>query len=63
MSWIDYGLGRLRADALCLVGEEVDDLADLYGELPRRGALFGTPPRSGSTRSGRRPLSQRPIPF
>jgi NDP-sugar pyrophosphorylase family protein len=41
MSWIDYGLGGLRADALRLVGEEVDDLAALYGELSRRGALFG----------------------
>jgi NDP-sugar pyrophosphorylase family protein len=41
MRWIDYGLGGLRADALALVGEEVDDLADLYHELARRGELFG----------------------
>ncbi len=24
-----------------MVGDEVDDLADLYGELSRRGQLFG----------------------
>jgi MurNAc alpha-1-phosphate uridylyltransferase len=41
MNWIDYGLGGLRAQALTRVGEQVDDLADLYGELSRRGELFG----------------------
>lgn len=41
MHWIDYGLGGLRAEALCAVGPEVRDLADLYHELARRAALFG----------------------
>jgi NDP-sugar pyrophosphorylase family protein len=41
MRWIDYGLGGLRADALTLVPENVDDLADLYHELARRGELCG----------------------
>lgn len=41
MSWIDYGLGGICSDALTMVGLEVNDLADLYGELSRRGQLFG----------------------
>jgi NDP-sugar pyrophosphorylase family protein len=41
MGWIDYGLGGLCSEALSIVGDEVDDLADLYGELSRRGLLFG----------------------
>jgi len=41
MSWIDYGLGGLRADILDLIGDQFDDLADLYHELARRGELFG----------------------
>lgn len=41
MSWIDYGLGGLVADALTLVGSEVTDLADLYQELSVRRELFG----------------------
>jgi NDP-sugar pyrophosphorylase family protein len=41
MTWIDYGLGGLRQDALGAVDEDITDLADLYRELSRRGALFG----------------------
>jgi NDP-sugar pyrophosphorylase family protein len=41
MSWIDYGLGGICSEALTIVGDEVNDLADLYGELSRRGQLFG----------------------
>ncbi len=41
MQWIDYGLGGLSAAALGAVGPEVSDLVELYGELARRGALFG----------------------
>jgi hypothetical protein len=41
MDWIDYGLGGLITEALGLVAPEVSDLADLYGELSRRGQLFG----------------------
>jgi NDP-sugar pyrophosphorylase family protein len=41
MSWIDYGLGGLCAQALDLVAREVDDLADLYHALAGRGDLFG----------------------
>jgi NDP-sugar pyrophosphorylase family protein len=41
MLWIDYGLGGLVADALDAVDPEVSDLSDLYGELARRGQLFG----------------------
>jgi NDP-sugar pyrophosphorylase family protein len=41
MDWIDYGLGGLRAEALHLVGEDVSDLAELYGVLSRRGELYG----------------------
>jgi MurNAc alpha-1-phosphate uridylyltransferase len=41
MSWIDYGLGGLRAEALDRLDDEVDDLADLYHALARRGELFG----------------------
>jgi NDP-sugar pyrophosphorylase family protein len=41
MSWIDYGLGGICSDALTIVGEEVNDLAELYSELSRRGQLFG----------------------
>lgn len=41
MSWIDFGLGGLRADTLELVADPVDDLADLYHDLAERGELFG----------------------
>jgi MurNAc alpha-1-phosphate uridylyltransferase len=41
MRWIDYGLGGLLAGALDSVGPDVSDLAELYGELARRGELFG----------------------
>jgi NDP-sugar pyrophosphorylase family protein len=41
MSWIDYGLGGICSEALMMVGDDVNDLADLYGELSRRGQLFG----------------------
>lgn len=41
MEWIDYGLGGLRAESLDRVGEEIDDLAELYRELSRRRELFG----------------------
>jgi NDP-sugar pyrophosphorylase family protein len=41
MHWIDYGLGALLAPALDAVGTEISDLADLYGELARRGQLYG----------------------
>jgi NDP-sugar pyrophosphorylase family protein len=43
MSWIDYGLGGLRADALDRVAPTVMDLADLYHELSRCDELFGYP--------------------
>lgn len=41
MTWIDYGLGGLRADALGLVAPAVPDLSDLYRELSCRAQLFG----------------------
>jgi NDP-sugar pyrophosphorylase family protein len=41
MDWIDYGLGGLRAEAMQLLPETADDLADLYHGLARRGELFG----------------------
>jgi len=41
MSWIDYGLGGLAADALGRVPDMESDLAALYGELARRGELCG----------------------
>jgi NDP-sugar pyrophosphorylase family protein len=41
MSWIDYGLGGLCTEALELVAQRTDDLADLYHELAERGNLFG----------------------
>jgi NDP-sugar pyrophosphorylase family protein len=41
MDWIDYGLGGLRTEALDLVDSTVDDMADLYNVLSRRGELFG----------------------
>jgi N-acetyl-alpha-D-muramate 1-phosphate uridylyltransferase len=41
MSWIDYGLGGLRSAALEVIHEQVDDLAELYHLLARRGELFG----------------------
>ncbi len=43
MEWIDYGLGGLCREALDLVGEDVEDLSDLYHLLSRRGELFGFP--------------------
>jgi NDP-sugar pyrophosphorylase family protein len=41
MSWIDYGVGGLTAGALELVPDTERDLATLYAELARRGALCG----------------------
>lgn len=41
MSWIDFGLGGLRARTLDLLPDTVDDLSDLYHELSARGELFG----------------------
>lgn len=41
MEWIDYGLGGLTAGILDLVGPDERELASLYGELARRGELFG----------------------
>ena len=41
MSWIDYGLGGLRADALELLPDTTDDLADLYQKLAAGRELFG----------------------
>jgi NDP-sugar pyrophosphorylase family protein len=41
MEWIDYGLGGLKTDTLDAVGDDVNDLADLYQELARRRKLFG----------------------
>jgi NDP-sugar pyrophosphorylase family protein len=41
MSWIDFGLGGLRAQALDRLSETADDLSDLYHQLARRGELFG----------------------
>jgi N-acetyl-alpha-D-muramate 1-phosphate uridylyltransferase len=41
MEWIDYGLGGLRADALSVLADGDDDLADLYHELAVRGQLCG----------------------
>jgi NDP-sugar pyrophosphorylase family protein len=41
MSWIDYGLGGICSEALTMVSDEVNDLADLYAELSVRGQLFG----------------------
>lgn len=41
MSWIDYGLGGLTAEALDFVGTDVSGLADLYHALAGRGELFG----------------------
>jgi NDP-sugar pyrophosphorylase family protein len=43
MSWIDYGLGGLRADALERVPDTERELASLYEALARRGELFGYP--------------------
>jgi NDP-sugar pyrophosphorylase family protein len=40
MAWIDYGLGVLTPEALA-VAAEAGDLADVYGELARRGELAG----------------------
>ena len=40
MRWIDYGLGGLCAEALAMVGDEVNDLADLYQRaVPPRAAV------------------------
>jgi N-acetyl-alpha-D-muramate 1-phosphate uridylyltransferase len=41
MEWIDYGLGGLRREALDVVGEDVEDLSDLYHALSCRGELCG----------------------
>jgi NDP-sugar pyrophosphorylase family protein len=43
MSWIDYGLGGLRADALDRVSDTDSELASLYKTLAQRGELFGYP--------------------
>jgi NDP-sugar pyrophosphorylase family protein len=41
MEWIDYGLAVLTARGLESVPGEPADLADVYAELSRRGALAG----------------------
>jgi len=41
MSWIDYGLGGLEAEALELADGLGDDLAELYHVLAERRLLFG----------------------
>ena len=41
MRWIDYGLGGLTAPVLDAAGPAESELASLYSELARRGALFG----------------------
>jgi MurNAc alpha-1-phosphate uridylyltransferase len=41
MSWIDYGLGGLTADALQRVACSESELAVLYTALARRGELYG----------------------
>ena len=41
MNWIDYGLGGLCAEALDLIPDDQDDLADLYHELAIRRQLCG----------------------
>jgi NDP-sugar pyrophosphorylase family protein len=41
MHWIDYGVGGLTADALAAVGEDEDDLANLYHRLASLDQLFG----------------------
>ncbi len=41
MSWIDYGLGGLTADALSLAGEDERDLAGLYQRLAELRRLCG----------------------
>jgi MurNAc alpha-1-phosphate uridylyltransferase len=43
MSWIDYGLGGLTAQALRAAPPRERDLAVLYGLLARRGELCGVP--------------------
>ncbi len=41
MRWIDYGLGGLTSEALVCAPAGEDDLAELYGQLARRGRLQG----------------------
>lgn len=41
MHWIDYGLGGLTADALSVVREDEDDLAQLYQQLAALDRLCG----------------------
>jgi NDP-sugar pyrophosphorylase family protein len=41
MSWIDYGLGGLTAQALTSVEDEESDLAKLYGRLAALSRLYG----------------------
>jgi NDP-sugar pyrophosphorylase family protein len=41
MHWIDYGLGGLTADALSVVDETEDELAELYKQLAGLGRLCG----------------------
>jgi len=43
MSWIDYGLGGLAAEALGRVADSERELAVLYAALARRGELCGHP--------------------
>jgi len=43
MSWIDYGLGGLAANALERAAAPESDLAVLYAELARRGEVYGHP--------------------
>lgn len=39
MSWIDYGLGVLRSEAIDAAGPDEQDLAGVYGVLAQRGEL------------------------
>jgi NDP-sugar pyrophosphorylase family protein len=41
MRWIDYGLGGLQASIVDAVPADECDLAALYGQLARRGELYG----------------------
>ncbi|HUY05691.1 MAG TPA: NTP transferase domain-containing protein [Acidimicrobiales bacterium] len=41
MSWIDFGLGALKATALDVVSPAITDLAELYHRLSRSGELYG----------------------
>jgi NDP-sugar pyrophosphorylase family protein len=41
MRWIDYGLAALHSDAISRTAPDATDLADVYAELARAGALAG----------------------